>query len=162
MKMSLFLVKTSLFFFRAIVVCAWAERGATARTANGAVVSSPAFPPRRVIDTLGAGDTFIAAVLYRLNRSKVEGSSGAVEDRGRGDDAGTNEVTDVRDDTIVRDPDNAAAFGARRDFVDVTALRRAITFACRLAGAKVGLRGYDGLDKACACVDASLDSPTNQ
>lgn len=55
----------------------------------------PAYPPQRVMDSLGAGDTFVAAALYFLSNGK--------------------------------------------SLVD------AIDFGCRVAGAKVGFYGYDGI-----------------
>lgn len=90
-------------------------------TRNGNVVQSPAFPPQKVTDTLGAGDTFNAAVLYYLNKSKAE--------------------------FISKYSDIESLKYARVEFIDKTVLQEAITFACRVAGAKVGLRGYDGLDQ---------------
>jgi ketohexokinase len=50
----------------ALLVCAWGGDGAFARDLSGQVHSSPAFPPARVVDTLGAGDVFNAAVLHGL------------------------------------------------------------------------------------------------
>ncbi|XP_008319449.1 ketohexokinase isoform X2 [Cynoglossus semilaevis] len=51
----------------AVLICAWAEQGADALGPDGIVVHSDAFPPETVVDTLGAGDTFNAAVLYTLS-----------------------------------------------------------------------------------------------
>jgi len=45
-----------------IVVVAWGESGAYANDADN-VVRSPAFPPLKVLDTLGAGDTFNAGFI---------------------------------------------------------------------------------------------------
>ncbi len=45
------------------LVCAWGEEGAYALDRDDDFHSSPAFPPPRVIDTLGAGDTFNAALI---------------------------------------------------------------------------------------------------
>ncbi|KAM7396087.1 hypothetical protein PAMA_007383 [Pampus argenteus] len=50
----------------AILVCAWAEKGADALGPDGLLVHSDAFPPENLVDTLGAGDTFNAAVIYKL------------------------------------------------------------------------------------------------
>ncbi len=49
-----------------MAVCAWGEAGAWALDAAGRMVHSPAFVPARVVDTLGAGDVFNAAVIDRL------------------------------------------------------------------------------------------------
>ncbi|KAM6947697.1 ketohexokinase isoform 2-T2 [Lycodopsis pacificus] len=51
----------------AVLVCAWAEKGADALGPDGSVVHSDAFPPEALVDTLGAGDTFNSAVIYMLS-----------------------------------------------------------------------------------------------
>ncbi|XP_040890174.1 ketohexokinase isoform X3 [Toxotes jaculatrix] len=51
----------------AVLICAWAEDGADALGPDGLVVHSDAFPPEALVDTLGAGDTFNAAVIYALS-----------------------------------------------------------------------------------------------
>ncbi|XP_072433962.1 ketohexokinase isoform X3 [Chiloscyllium punctatum] len=53
----------------AYLICAWAEQGADAMGPDG-VFHSNAFPPEKLVDTLGAGDTFIAAVLFSLYNGK--------------------------------------------------------------------------------------------
>lgn len=53
--------------FRAVLICAWAEKGADAMGPDGTVVHSDAFPPEKLVDTLGAGDTFNASVIYTLS-----------------------------------------------------------------------------------------------
>ncbi len=86
LPLSLFL--TSLFSFfvsvslsltclplRAVLVCAWAEKGADALGPDGLIVHSDAFPPETLVDTLGAGDTFNAAVIYTLSNGETLDSS---------------------------------------------------------------------------------------
>ncbi|VDO52827.1 unnamed protein product [Onchocerca flexuosa] len=53
----------------AIVICPWAEQGVAARdTANGEMISVDAFVQAGpAIDTLGAGDCFIACCIHFLN-----------------------------------------------------------------------------------------------
>ncbi|KAL8606589.1 hypothetical protein ACOMHN_009474 [Nucella lapillus] len=77
------------------VICPWGEQGAAAKRTGADTVTSPAFPPDVVVDTLGAGDTFNAAAIFALN-------------------AGKN-------------------------------LKEAVTFGCRVAGAKCGMMGNRGL-----------------
>jgi len=99
-----------------------------------------------VIDTLGAGDTFNAAVLYYLNKSKFIPKYKEIDEM---NDEAKNESSenivfreDIRQDSKIR-----SIKYNRSDFIDQTILQKAIEFACYIAGAKVGLRGYDGLDK---------------
>ncbi|XP_073525608.1 ketohexokinase-like [Phyllobates terribilis] len=54
----------------AFLVCAWAEQGADALGPDGRVLHSPSFPPETIVDTLGAGDTFNASVIYALSRGQ--------------------------------------------------------------------------------------------
>eukprot|EP00794_Sanderia_malayensis_P010872 gene10872-12028_t len=49
-----------------IVVCAWGEAGADAIDTNNVTYHSNAFSPEKLVDTLGAGDTFNAGVLASL------------------------------------------------------------------------------------------------
>ncbi|XP_056134880.1 ketohexokinase isoform X3 [Lampris incognitus] len=51
----------------AVLICAWAEKGADAMGPDGVAVHSDAFPPEALVDTLGAGDTFNAAVIFTLS-----------------------------------------------------------------------------------------------
>lgn len=57
---------------RATLICAWAEKGADAMGPDGVVIHSDAFPPEKLVDTLGAGDTFNASVIYSLLNGKDE------------------------------------------------------------------------------------------
>lgn len=50
------------------LICAWGESGAGMIDPDGSFHASPAFPPSRVVDTLGAGDVFNAALIDRLGR----------------------------------------------------------------------------------------------
>lgn len=45
------------------LICAWGEAGAWALGRDGQLHHSPAFAPPRLIDTLGAGDTFNAGII---------------------------------------------------------------------------------------------------
>uniref|UniRef100_A0A8C6WKJ2 Ketohexokinase n=1 Tax=Neogobius melanostomus TaxID=47308 RepID=A0A8C6WKJ2_9GOBI len=76
------------------LICAWAELGADANK-DGVLFHSDAFPPEKLVDTLGAGDTFNAAVIHTLSR-------------GGG-------------------------------------LQEALSFGCRVAGAKCGFHGYEDI-----------------
>lgn len=60
-----------LIYPRAVLICAWAEKGADALGPDGVIVHSDAFPPESLVDTLGAGDTFNAGVIYTLSNGEV-------------------------------------------------------------------------------------------
>lgn len=60
---------------QADLVCAWGEKGAAARSPDGAMFTSPAFPPPRVVDTVGAGDAFNAAVIHALIGGRTLGDA---------------------------------------------------------------------------------------
>ncbi|KAI6241851.1 PfkB domain-containing protein [Aphelenchoides fujianensis] len=54
-----------------LVICPWAEKGVTARESTKTKsVHVPAHVPPKVIDTLAAGDTFIATCLHFLNEGR--------------------------------------------------------------------------------------------
>uniref|UniRef100_A0A0K8S602 Carbohydrate kinase PfkB domain-containing protein n=1 Tax=Lygus hesperus TaxID=30085 RepID=A0A0K8S602_LYGHE len=51
------------------VICPWGELGAVAYQSDVGLVRSQSYPPPEVIDTLGAGDTFIAATIFSLSKN---------------------------------------------------------------------------------------------
>ncbi|NXT21913.1 KHK Ketohexokinase, partial [Syrrhaptes paradoxus] len=55
----------------ATLICAWAEEGADAVGPDGELVHADAFPPETLVDTLGAGDTFNAAVIFALSAGRT-------------------------------------------------------------------------------------------
>ena len=55
----------------ATIICAGGTRGADGAGPDGEVKHSNAYPPEKVVDTLGAGDTFIAGAICSL----IQGSS---------------------------------------------------------------------------------------
>lgn len=55
----------------ATIICAWGAKGADGAGPDGEVKHSNAYPPEKVVDTLGAGDTFTAGAIYSL----IQGSS---------------------------------------------------------------------------------------
>lgn len=58
-----------------ILVCAWGEQGAFAMDRDGTLLSSPAYPPPRIVDTTGAGDVFNAGIIDALLRGKTLASA---------------------------------------------------------------------------------------
>ena len=109
------------------MICAWAEEGADALEPDGTLVHADAFPPERLVDTLGAGDTFNAAVIFALSGGG-HGPGGSVR------------------------PGPAPQLLTAPPPVSVTpplppgqSLRDALTFGCRIAGKKCGIHGYDGI-----------------
>jgi ketohexokinase len=54
-----------------ILVCTWGDGGAYGIDAEGHPCHSPAFPPPRLVDTIGAGDTFNAGVIDALLRGET-------------------------------------------------------------------------------------------
>lgn len=54
----------------ATIIVPWGEQGAMARCSNGEIVSSKAYSPACIVDTTGAGDTFLAATIFYLSQNK--------------------------------------------------------------------------------------------
>ncbi|XP_046352262.2 ketohexokinase-like [Haliotis rufescens] len=55
----------------ATVICAWGDKGAAAKSSDSDVVISPAVKLEQVVDTLAAGDTFIAGSIFALSGGGV-------------------------------------------------------------------------------------------
>lgn len=50
----------------ATVICPWGEQGAMSYSKHDGFAETCAYPPKKVVDTLGAGDTFVAATISHL------------------------------------------------------------------------------------------------
>ncbi|XP_046813252.1 ketohexokinase-like [Vespa crabro] len=119
-----------------IIICAWSDRGAMACISDGVTVQSPAFPPQKIIDSLGAGDTFNAGVIHYLNKVKISAKN---------KDKGSSNSPVKKSQSKKHDIENSKF--NQTEFIDQNILQAAITFACHVAGTKIGMKGYDGLDK---------------
>ncbi|XP_048506350.1 ketohexokinase-like isoform X2 [Athalia rosae] len=135
----------------ATIICAWGDRGAMARTPDGTIVQSPAFPPAKTIDSLGAGDTFAAAILHYLNKIKFSSNKSVQPMKTLSEKLLHNEDPETKSNEVKREIKQnhniESLEQSHTEFIDSVVLQSAVTFACRVAGAKLGLKGYDGLDK---------------
>ncbi|KAG7207724.1 hypothetical protein KM043_009340 [Ampulex compressa] len=127
----------------ATVICAWGDRGAMARTPDNIIVQSPAFPPHKIVDSLGAGDTFNAAVLYYLNKTKLNFIKDNIEQCYRSDKFFFERSASKND--IKQNYNIESSECSHTEFIDENILQRAVTFGCQVAGAKIGIKGYSGL-----------------
>lgn len=55
-----------------MIICPWSTDGAIAiDNENDTFYAAPAFPPIKVVDSLGAGDTFVASTMHSLSKGKT-------------------------------------------------------------------------------------------
>ncbi|XP_034253103.1 ketohexokinase-like [Thrips palmi] len=54
----------------AVIIVPWGEQGSMARCSDGTIVKAKAYPPEVVLDSTGAGDTYIAATVFSLSNGK--------------------------------------------------------------------------------------------
>ncbi|KAK2580541.1 hypothetical protein KPH14_007675 [Odynerus spinipes] len=136
----------------AIIICAWSDRGAMARTSDGSTVQSPAFPPPKIIDSLGAGDTFNAGILHYLNKVKLSAinknkgsSNSSIEDHQL-----KNEISYEQKESscqIQKNHNIETLEFSQTEFINQNVLQAGLTFACHVAGTKIGMKGYNGLEQ---------------
>lgn len=132
-----------------------------ARTPDGTIVQSPAFPPTQIIDSLGAGDTFTAAVLHYLNHVKLkknqfnmvntENTDQITKTQQQSDQDPSSSNDNIAPKKITINCNIESLEYSNTDFIDQTILQAAITFACRTAGNKIGFKGYDHLQSTPVC-----------
>lgn len=123
----------------ATFICAWSDRGAMAHLPDGSTVQSPAFPPEKIIDSLGAGDTFNAGILHYLNKAKLSAINKSMGEI-------LYEQTESSCQIWKNNNIKASKFNQTK-FLNQNVLQAALIFACYTAGAKIGIKGYDGLER---------------
>ena len=70
-----FLIQQKQYSPDSDLVCSWGEQGAYAFLTNNRFLSSQAIPPKKIVDTIGAGDTFNAALIHsRLSENNWQAS----------------------------------------------------------------------------------------
>jgi ketohexokinase len=67
---TLFLQQVQKLAPYARLVCAWGAKGGYALETDGSILYNPAHPPPKIVDTLGAGDTFNAGIIDSLCRGQ--------------------------------------------------------------------------------------------
>ncbi|CAG5127678.1 unnamed protein product [Candidula unifasciata] len=106
----------------AVLICAWGDSGAAARYRD-ITLTAPALADIKVVDTLGAGDTFVAGFVSSLWKHGWTATDRASRDA----------------DNITRDADSSGSD------VDTSIITNALQYACHLAGLKCTIYGYQGL-----------------
>ncbi|KAF7987195.1 hypothetical protein HCN44_010863 [Aphidius gifuensis] len=133
----------NIFFFLATIICAWGDRGTMTKTPDG-IIQSPAFSPFKIVDSLGAGDTFIAAVIHYLNYIKSMSINNDMKNESKSKEIKV--TTDVIDcQKITHNKDIESSEYSKTAFINQSVLQSAITFGCQIAGKKISHRGYDDL-----------------
>lgn len=84
------------------MICLWGTKGVAAVDGTNTVYECKSYSPEKVVDTLGAGDTFCAAAIYAMQLKLP--------------------------------------------------MNKVLEFACRIAGAKVGFYGYDGISSVYSAI----------
>lgn len=85
-----------MFVLRSTIICPWGAHGVAVLNSNDEFFSCPSFPPPKLIDTLGAGDTFCAATIYALVRGNSLQSSTEFASRLAGSKCGHYGYDDIR------------------------------------------------------------------
>lgn len=122
-----------------------------ARAPDDTIVQSPAFPPPQIVDSLGAGDTFTAAILHYLNGVKLSTQSNNTNlisqlsgiHLNPNESSRIEENNDIERKKITHNRNIESLEYSKTEFINQIVLQAAVTFACRTAGAKIGFRGYD-------------------